>query len=416
MTELSEIMEQKSTLAWVLRAYAEDAEDWRRPHLGASQIGKACTRALWYSFRWARPPRHIVEHDGRIMRLFNRGQREEVEFVRDLRRIGVEVHTVDPSTGNQFQVVALSGHSGGSMDGVALGIPEAPKTWHVLEFKTHGSKSFATLKKAVEDAMKKGEQPELGLLAAKPEHFTQVQLYMHWAKPKMRRALYCAVNKDTDELLFVRVHYDLDYASAMEQRAHDVITAAEPPPRIAKDATRFPCSFCDYRQPCHTGVGLETNCRTCTHSTPEMDGNARWSCALKGVGLDVEAQRRGCSGHRLLPPRVVFADLVEGNQSENWVQYRLPDGSHFTNGDPKNGRYASAEITAPGFAKLHKDETVHAMRVKFEARHVSPEELPREDERAVVTSRHGVQAPHPTAAGKDWGWQTVKKKAAEVTP
>jgi hypothetical protein len=41
-----------------------------------------------------------------------------------------------------------AGHFGGSMDAVALGIPEAPKTWHLCEFKTHNAKSFADLQKA----------------------------------------------------------------------------------------------------------------------------------------------------------------------------------------------------------------------------------------------------------------------------
>jgi hypothetical protein len=55
-----------------------------RPHLGASQIGNDCNRALWYSFRWAVWP----HFDGRTLRLFDRGQREEAVFVEELRRIG----------------------------------------------------------------------------------------------------------------------------------------------------------------------------------------------------------------------------------------------------------------------------------------------------------------------------------------
>ena len=52
---------------------------------------------------------------------------------------------VDPETGRQWRVEAHGGHFGGSLDGVALGLLEAPKTWHVLEFKTHSVKSFADL-------------------------------------------------------------------------------------------------------------------------------------------------------------------------------------------------------------------------------------------------------------------------------
>lgn len=52
---------------------------------------------------------------------------------------------VDPETGRQFRVEAHGGHFGGSLDAVALGPLEAPKTWHVVEFKTHSAKSFAEL-------------------------------------------------------------------------------------------------------------------------------------------------------------------------------------------------------------------------------------------------------------------------------
>ena len=48
---------------------------------------------------------------------------------------------------------------------MGLGIPEAPKTWHVLEFKTHNSKSFAKLEKE-------------GVQKSNPMHYAQMQVYM----------------------------------------------------------------------------------------------------------------------------------------------------------------------------------------------------------------------------------------------
>ena len=113
-----------------------------RPYLWASQIGRRCERELWLSFRWVSRP----QFDGRMLRLFRRGQREEAAFVEDLRAIGVIVHDVDRD-GRQFTVEAHGGHFRGHLDGAAVGIPEAPGTWHVLEFKTHNSKSFDKLTK-----------------------------------------------------------------------------------------------------------------------------------------------------------------------------------------------------------------------------------------------------------------------------
>ena len=82
-----------------------------------------------------------------MLRLFETGRLEEERLVRNLRRIGVTVLDVDPETGRQWHVQAHGGHFGGSLDGVGLGILEAPRTWHVLEFKTHNAKSFAELKR-----------------------------------------------------------------------------------------------------------------------------------------------------------------------------------------------------------------------------------------------------------------------------
>jgi hypothetical protein len=68
-------------------------------------------------------------------------------LVADLRAAGVQVLDKDPETGRQWSVSAVRGHFGGSMDATAIGVLEAPKTWHLVEFKTHGNKSFGELKK-----------------------------------------------------------------------------------------------------------------------------------------------------------------------------------------------------------------------------------------------------------------------------
>lgn len=130
------------TLTAIYASYEARQGDGFRDHLGASIIGKSCARALWYDFRWVTPSRH----SGRLLRLFETGQLEEDRMVRNLRATGATVLEVDPDTGRQFRVEAHGGHFGGSLDGVALGLLEAPKTWHVLEFKTHSAKSFADLR------------------------------------------------------------------------------------------------------------------------------------------------------------------------------------------------------------------------------------------------------------------------------
>src|SRR5512147_1688669 len=114
------------TLDAIYAAYVAEAGDGFRDHLGASIIGKECRRALWYDFRWVIRSAFA----GRMLRLFETGRREEDRLVRDLRRTGATVLDTDPETGRQWQVTALGGHFGGSLDAVAIGLLEAHAGLH----------------------------------------------------------------------------------------------------------------------------------------------------------------------------------------------------------------------------------------------------------------------------------------------
>ena len=296
------------TVAAIYAAYEADAETGYRAHLGASLIGTECTRAIWYGFRWATRARHT----GRILRLFQTGHLAEARFVADLRRIGVTVLEVDPETGRQWTLRDAGGHFGGSMDAVAIGVPEAPKAWHVCEFKTHSAKSFAKL------------QAE-GVAASKPLHWAQMQAYMQLAG--LDRAFYLAVCKNTDELYQERIHHDAEAALRILAKAERIIAAARPPARISDDPAWWQCRLCDHHAVCHEGQAVERHCRACLHATP-VDGGA-WHCRRHEHPLTRQDQEVGCAAHLFIP------DLVPGEQldaGEDWVSYRLPDGSEWRDG------------------------------------------------------------------------------------
>lgn len=304
-----------ATVTAIYRAYEQQADAGQRPRLGASVIGRECERALWYAFRWVRPE----QHDGRVLRLFQRGQREEAIFVADLRAIGCTVHDVDPVTGEQFRFADLSGHLGGSMDGAVLGVPEAPQTWHCAEFKTHNAKSFNYLESK-------------GVAVAKPEHQAQMQLYMAWSG--MTRALYLAVCKDTDALYSERLHADPAQAQALIAKARRIITAAEPPARISERPDWYQCQWCSYRTLCHEGALPAVNCRTCAHATPELEGEGgRWSCARFACDLHLEVQRRGneCLQHVFIPALVPWP-AVDADPEAGSITYQMPLGGLVVNG------------------------------------------------------------------------------------
>lgn len=329
-----------ATANLIYQAYESDAEEGNRPHLGASLIGHACERYLWMTFRWV----DSKKFPGRMLRLFKAGNDFEPRIVAELRRIGVEVHDVDP-TGNQWRVSSIGGHFGGSMDGAARGFAEAPKTWAVVEFKTHNAKSFAGIFKE-------------GVQKSKPQHYAQMTIYM--GETGMDRAMYIAENKDTSELYCEWIHFDpVEYAK-LKARAERVIRATEPPLKISEDPSWYVCKMCDFHDHCHGESAPAVNCRTCAHSTPETDGDGKWTCNHIPSEIGLIGQRNGCGQHRYIPILLErFAtqtDYVNGD-----VMYATPDGEVFGNGD-NSGSLKSVEIRAMeaksllgGVAKLKKD-------------------------------------------------------------
>ena len=326
-------------------------EHWRnqselpRPHLGGSTLGKECERALWYGFRWTT----AASFPGRIRRLFRRGHHEEVWFVDDLKAIGLDILERDPVTGKQFLYSDIGGHVGGSADGLGMNVPEAPKTPHILEFKTHSEKSFLDMKKK-------------GVEKSKPLHFSQVQIYMHWQG--FTRALYVAVNKNTDELYSERVRYDPIVAKALVEKARRIITATTPPPKLYADPSFFECKFCDHHANCHLGEAAEVSCRTCISATPEIDGDKRWSCNHRGVDIPLHGQRQACPDHRFIPDLLGFAD-VQGNEGRE-IKYKvIATDREFINGTKGENSYTSLELSAIDPA-LIGDDGIEALREHFD--------------------------------------------------
>jgi hypothetical protein len=301
MPKLPEPVHTHTTASTIVQWY-EKKVDEPRPHLGASEIGRPCDRALWYSFRWATKRKF----PGRIKRLFDTGFREEVRFLEELRGIGVEVYECDPTTKLQHRFAAVDGHFGGSCDGIGRGFPEAPKAWAIVEFKTHGAKSFAELVKA-------------GVEQSKPEHYAQMQVYMGLAE--LDRALYLAVNKDTDELHSEWIHFDKEAFAALLARAEKIIRADEPPAGISTDPAWWQCKFCDHAKLCFAQVAAAKSCRTCVHATPVA--NAAWSCDAQKRELSVAEQRIGCRSHLVLPPLVGYAEPIDAGP--DFIKYQHKD-------------------------------------------------------------------------------------------
>lgn len=266
----------------------EEHEDRRpRPYMGISMIGHECPRYLWLMFHWA-----VREFfPGRMLRLFDRGQKEEERFTDDLKRIGCIV----THTGNEQMEVASGGWVKGHMDGIIeCGLPEAPKKRHILECKTHSDKSFEDLKKR-------------GVKESKPQHWAQMQCYMYLSK--IDRALYLAVNKNTDELYAERVHMDEEAAKYLIDRGNDIAVDLFIPFGISQDPTFYKCKLCPCWDVCHgTHKTQERNCRTCKHFEADREGCARCTrLGFPGPEIPYDIQIKGCSHY------IVRQDLAGAN-------------------------------------------------------------------------------------------------------
>lgn len=342
---------QHTTLRAIERAIEAEAESGFRAHLGASIVGGECERALWYSFRWATDARHPP----RVLRLLARGQREEAVLVELLRKAGVEVHEVDPGTGEQFRCSAIGGHFGGSMDGAGVGFVESSQ-WHALEFKTHGDKSFKDLTKN-------------GVQKSKPEHYAQCMVYMHLMG--LERAFYLAVNKNTDELYAERIKHSAREGDALLDKAARIITSDRPLPKLSDDPAFYKCKFCNHTATCHGPAVPVPTCRTCCHATPELDGDGRWSCALHEKDLSVEEQLHGCPSHAFIPD--LLAHWAEQTDAIGYnVEYlNKLNGQHFLNGpgdDIGAETYSSVELYQAGDVGVIGAPETEALRREFGGR------------------------------------------------
>ena len=316
-----------------------------RGHLGGSAMDPECPRKLWYGFRWASKARHSA----RLLRLFARGAREEWTFNDLLIKADITVWDVDPDTGQQWRIEDHGGHFGGSLDGVVLGLPEAPEVPHVSEQKTHNDKSF-------KDLVKKG------VAASKPVHFNQMQIYMHYME--LPAAFYQAVNKNDDTLHYEIIQYDQAHAEPLVRLALEVITSDTPLARMSDDSNFFKCRWCDFNAQCHGTGSPDVNCRTCVFSTAEMDGDGRWSCGFWKKDLSFEDQKQGCPKHLFIPPMLSWAESSDGDN--DFVSYTNKyNGKAFINGQ---GGYSSEEISSAEDLRAIGDPVIDDLKENMGAR------------------------------------------------
>lgn len=256
--------------AFCVAHFAEE----HRSHLGSSIIGEDCLRKLVYVFRWM----HKEQFDGRMLRLFNRGHKEEFRFVEWLRGIGAEVWEVTED-GKQFRMSDANGHYGGSLDGITRLPPKYQLNFpFVLEMKTHNDKSFKKLEK-------------LGVRQSKPMHYKQMCNY--GTAYEMDYAIYLATNKNDDDIYIEVVDVDKELGKSNTAKARNIIAADTLPLRIAANPSYDTCKYCSMVGICHLDKPVDVNCRSCRFSKPVEDG--QWLCSHWGSVIPKDEISKACA-------------------------------------------------------------------------------------------------------------------------
>jgi hypothetical protein len=339
---MSQIPESSDTIAARIDATFEaiHSQEMPRPHMGCSGLGHKCDRWLWLSFRWA----VRKNFSGRMLRLFDRGQREENIAVSNLRAIGVDVR----QTGLNQSRVDFGCHVSGSVDGVIeKGVPGAEKSRHVFECKTHNKKSFDDLEK---NAVEK----------SKSMHYAQLQLYMLGLK--IDRALYYAVCKDDDRIYTERVKLDKEFAQKLVERGQRIALSDRMPEPLSADPSWYECKLCDAHEFCHsTKMTKEVNCRTCANSAfLESD---EVLCERWGDNVPNDFQVKGCGSHVLHPDLVPWP---RKDSDQEWQAIYFIAGKNVRNGESSFDVFTSKEIVSNPLACATPTDEINYFRVDWD--------------------------------------------------
>lgn len=257
-------------------------QDEQRKRLGSSSIGETCAMKLWLTFRWAKQERF----DGRMLRLFERGKKEEPSIFEMMRGIGFQVHDIDPSTGKQYAFNRFSGHYGGSLDAVAI----APERYMfngvpmLVSVKTSGTGS--AFNKYQDDAMQ----------IANPRYWAQECSYGDGFD--INYALWLIVNKNDDTIRARVQKLDREYGRQLTLKAERIILSRVPMERVSKSPAFKACATCHLKGVCHKGEELDRNCRSCKHAVPspqaKEDGSPNWNCEFNQGTIPDDVIKVGC--------------------------------------------------------------------------------------------------------------------------
>jgi len=242
VTPLPPIIQADPTLEAADRELeARSRREPRRNYLGISAIGHACRRKLWYDVH-----QPITEQfSAATLKRFEDGHKsEDLMAIRLRMAAGIQLWTVDPDTGQQFECSDFGGRFKGHMDGVILGLHQSPRTPHVWEGKAVNEKKFANFKKAKAQYGEKGALEQWDYV-----YWCQAQAYMGYFDLTRHYITVCTPGvRDWDS---ARTEFDADAFMKIKDKAQRILESPIPLAKVSTSPSWFECKYCVYHDVCH---------------------------------------------------------------------------------------------------------------------------------------------------------------------
>jgi CRISPR/Cas system-associated exonuclease Cas4 (RecB family) len=212
----------------------------KRDYLGASLIGHACSRYIWYEIN------HYPKMPSKAEWLWaaEDGHRGEDVVANRLRLVnGIKLWTHNEK-GEQYRWHALGGKFSGAPDGIIKGLLQAPKKPHIWENKICNHKKFLEFQKVKYEY---GEKRALEQWS--PQYFAQAQVNLHYMQiDRHYTTVSYAGARDIDSC---RTEYQPEVAERLVDKAERILQATTEPARVSDKPDFWQCRFCAFKEVCH---------------------------------------------------------------------------------------------------------------------------------------------------------------------
>ncbi len=212
----------------------------KRDYIGASGIGKACSRAIQLDFLSSDEKRL----KGSSLRVFERGNLGEKLVANFLKKGGFKISTCNKKR-HQFEFSQLNGRFKGHIDGI---IRKAPKKIKVLTgFQTPALwENKVLMQKYFKQLVKKG------LKAFSEEYYGQMQIYMAYFNLHSNPGMFTALNPNEMTLYCELIPYNAVIAQSLSDKAVFILKSTINKESIEKISKKknWICNMCCWSERC----------------------------------------------------------------------------------------------------------------------------------------------------------------------